>query len=164
MKPVDREWVASGILRTSAKREVHAGPHQVWDLLADATRWSEWHESLSMFEVTDGSDLGPNATFRSKEWVFRNEGTITEWEPGQAIGFTLTASTFSPVFAKYGERVEITPGSSDNHCTIVHSGRISPAPFGWLFAGYVLGQALGAMYFDYHGSVRNLARLAEADH
>ena len=162
MKPVEPDWVESGWLRNSATYEINAAPDRVWALLADATRWSDWHESLSMFETVDGGDLGLDVRFRSKEWVFNNEGIMHEWDPGRTVGFTLTAGTFSSVFSRYSERIEITPGDSPTTCSVDHSGRIAPTGFGWLLAGYVLGQALGAMYFDYRASVRNLAALAEA--
>lgn len=159
MKPVGHEWVLSGLLRTAAEVQVKAPPERVWEILADAGQWSEWHESLSMFETVDGAPLGPNAAFRSKEWIFNNEGVITEWEPNRSVGFALTAGSVSSVYARYAERIELKPAASTDGCTIVHAGRIGLSPVGWLMAGYVLGQALGAMYFDYRTSVRNLARM-----
>lgn len=162
MRPTDPAWVTAGLLRASRKREVAASPEQVWSVISDPATWSTWYEGLDTFEP-EGDEWGTGARFAMKEWLFRYQGSIVEFEPGRAIGYTFHESSWSWLLSRLAERVEIIPSADPQRCTVVHSGRFSPSLLGWLLASYTLGQTMTFMYFDYSASTKGIATLAEAD-
>ena len=67
---------------TSGSRET------VWAFLEDASRWAEWG-SWSSVEVEGGGKQQPGAFRVLVNRPFRVRERITEWEPGERIGYEL---------------------------------------------------------------------------
>jgi hypothetical protein len=67
---------------TSGSRET------VWALLEDAPRWAEWG-SWSSVEVEGGGEQRPGAFRILVNRPFRVRERITEWEPGERVGYEL---------------------------------------------------------------------------
>lgn len=160
MTPASREWVQSGFLRVSAKTEVSVAPERIWEILSDPETWETWYGGLDTFERLS-NEFGLGSRVRIKEWLFRSQAEIVEWEPGRAIGWTYVSSSFSFMLSKDAERIEIRQGDEPGRYIIEHSGRFSLNWLGWLLAPYALGNIFGFMYFDFRTAVRRLAQLAE---
>lgn len=60
----------------------------VWALLEDASRWAEWG-SWSNVEVEGGGEQRAGAVRVLVNRPFRVRERITEWEPGERIGYEL---------------------------------------------------------------------------
>ena len=68
--------------RTSASRET------VWALLEDASTWAQWG-AWSSVEVEGGGEQRAGALRVLVNRPFRIRERITEWEPGERIGYEL---------------------------------------------------------------------------
>jgi uncharacterized protein YndB with AHSA1/START domain len=65
-----------------------APPAAVWALLADASTWPRWG-SWSKVEVEGGGEQGPGAVRRLERAPYRLRERITEWVPGERMGYEL---------------------------------------------------------------------------
>jgi hypothetical protein len=65
-----------------------ASPAAVWALLADAPTWGQWG-SWSKVEVEGGGPQGPGAMRRLVRAPYRLRERITEWVPGERLGYEL---------------------------------------------------------------------------
>jgi hypothetical protein len=60
----------------------------VWALLADAPTWAQWG-SWSKVEVEGGAPQGPGAVRLLVRAPYRLRERITEWVPGERLGYEL---------------------------------------------------------------------------
>ncbi len=65
-----------------------ATPAVTWALLADAAAWARWG-SWTVSEVEGGGALGPGAVRRLVRRPYDLRERITEWEPGERLGYEL---------------------------------------------------------------------------
>jgi hypothetical protein len=63
-------------------------PAAVWALLEDAGAWSRWG-SWSKVEVEGGGEQVPGAVRVLVKWPYRLRERITEWVPGERMGYEL---------------------------------------------------------------------------
>lgn len=63
-------------------------PEAVWALLADVSTWARWG-SWSQVEVEGGGEQGPGAIRVLVRKPYRVRERITEWVPGQQMGYEL---------------------------------------------------------------------------
>lgn len=63
-------------------------PSDIWALLADASKWSQWG-SWSHSEVEGGGEHGPGAVRILVQKPFRVRERVTEWVPGERMGYEL---------------------------------------------------------------------------
>ena len=76
--------------------EIRAPVEQVWSMVSDLSRMSEWSPENERVEWRKGATTAvPGATFAgtnrngSKSW--RTRGTVVEVDPGRALSFRITA-------------------------------------------------------------------------
>jgi uncharacterized membrane protein len=65
-----------------------ASPAAVWALLADASTWARWG-SWSKVEVEGGGPQAPGAVRLLVRTPYRLRERITEWVPGERLGYEL---------------------------------------------------------------------------
>jgi hypothetical protein len=76
-------------MRTIEAVATTSGPRAVvWELLADASTWTRWG-SWSKVEVEGGGPQGPGAARILVKTPFRLRERITEWVPGERMGYEL---------------------------------------------------------------------------
>ena len=76
-------------MRTIEAVATTSGSHEkVWALLEDASKWAEWG-AWSSVEVEGGGNQGPGALRVLVNRPFRVRERITEWEPGERLGYEL---------------------------------------------------------------------------
>lgn len=63
-------------------------PAELWALLADASKWSQWG-TWSHSEVEGGGEHGPGAVRILVQKPFRVRELVTEWVPGERMGYEL---------------------------------------------------------------------------
>ena len=160
LTPTEPGWAARGLFRSSASRTIAASPTEVWQLVSDATQWTDWFATYDAFETVDGAPFGLDARFRIREWRLRYEGHVNEWIPERRIAMTHTESSFSWMLSRYADQLEIEP--TDEGCRVTFSGRFSLNLVGWLVAPYSLGQALGLMWSEFHSALKGLDRILAA--
>ena len=71
-----------------ATRTTTGSPEQVWALLADASRWTEWG-SWSKVEIEGGGPQGPGSIRVLHKARFHVRERVTDWEPGVRTGYEL---------------------------------------------------------------------------
>jgi carbon monoxide dehydrogenase subunit G len=137
---------------------IKAAPEQVWDVITDLERQSEWMVDVRSLEVTSAQKQGAGAVMRVRSELFglpivRDVMEVTAWEPPVRM-----AVAHRGQFAGTGEfRLEAAEGGTRFSWTEV----VRP-PMG------VLGEALFALLVRPHlsrvfrRSLANVRRLAEA--
>lgn len=89
-RPID--WIDSAPVRIEATATSAAAPEQVFAVLADHERWTEWFPQVRKVEVT-GPATGVGARRRVTIPGAKIDEEFIVWEPGQRWSFTGTAAT-----------------------------------------------------------------------
>ena len=140
-------------------------PSELWDLVADATRYGQWFDSCEQSQLVSGSGLGRRQRMQGR-WGGKTslvEQTVTRWRPPYELAWRhdqeLLDGRPAPAFARELEMIlAIVPEGQASRVTLQVT--LLPASFlkGLLLrlmARVRLGRSLGA-------SLTALAELAEA--
>ena len=92
---------------TSASRE------EVWALLADASKWSQWG-SWKTVEVEGGGEHGPGAVRVLHKAPYRLRELVTDWVPTERTGYELLDG-----MAVQGYRATVTLEDADGGGTLI---------------------------------------------
>ena len=87
-KPEEAPWFLHNRI------DIDAPPEVVWDILVDATAWSDWYEGASNVELPDGATRlaeGMQFTWRTMGQNFTT--TVREFEPPYRMGWESRKST-----------------------------------------------------------------------
>lgn len=90
-------------VRAASTVTVAASPDAVWSMLVDIGSWSSWYPDLRKVECA--GPPGPGSRFSFKSGPVSIDGTVDQWEPGLAFGFTGTSKGADAVY-----RFSFAPG------------------------------------------------------
>jgi uncharacterized membrane protein len=66
--------------------DVHASPHQVWDVLVDVERWPEWTDSVSSVRLLDPGRLAVGSRVEiSQPRIPTGTYTVTQLQPSSVF-------------------------------------------------------------------------------
>lgn len=109
------EWIDTAPLVVHEHIEIRATPNEVWQVIADHERWTEWFTELDGVEVLDGRErVGGHRQVRAGGVVFTEE--FTAWDPGRRFAFAVVRVPLLPLLAGMAERVDLT--ESDVGCRV----------------------------------------------
>ncbi len=136
--------------------DVHAPPEVVWDLLTNATRWSEWFPPEDQVTIAEGGPRLALGTRYSRVTIGQlMHLTVTEYEPGRRLSWATTVDgdeTGSTAF--HGWVITPTPDG----CHVV-TEETQQGPWFLQKLGH---EHPGGLYRYHQDWVEALARAAEA--
>ncbi|MEO0492754.1 MAG: SRPBCC family protein [Actinomycetota bacterium] len=121
------DWTDRAPVKVRAAREIHASPHEVWDVLVDHDRWPEWFEAIDDAKATGGTGLGSTRTV----WVAKKpiDEEFIVWDEPHSWGFSVTRAEglLGRVLETLNERVDIQV-LSDDRVRVTYLMAMQPKP------------------------------------
>jgi uncharacterized protein YndB with AHSA1/START domain len=132
-------------MEQSTTVDIAAPPEQVWAVLADVERWSEWSETVTWVRRLDDGPLrsGSRAKINQPK-IPETEYVVTELEPGQSFTWVATGPG---VTTTARHTVEALPGGGSRVRLAVEQGGLVGAVMGRFYRGltgrYLANEAAG---------------------
>ena len=150
---LDGRWT-----RHPVSRRVDADVATVWAVFENPD-WLRWYKPLSDFAVVGGGDVVAGSVLREREWLWKAESVVSEWEEQRVLGLAMRAFNVPGLLSVYHRRFELTPAG--DHTDVTMTGAFSFGPLGWAFLPYTYPQMMVAMYAEYRSALAGLAELVE---
>jgi len=128
-EPVGLDFIERAAVVAVVDVHVDASPAQVWRVLNETERWTEWFEGMKECRVTSASWDGVGSTRYVKVGPLGVDERIVVWEPDTKWGFTVEKLSVTGWIAKRMlEVVDIEPDGTGSKLT--YTGALDPVP--WL--------------------------------
>lgn len=156
---VELDFVDRASIVSTAEVTVAATPSQVWGVLTDTPRWTEWFKDMKACERTSVLSEGVGYQRHVRIGLFTAQETVIVWEPEKHWGFSLHEIGWQSWIAKRMlETVQIEPHGTGSRLT--YTGAVDPTWWMKPFKGMLSKQLASAWggslaNIDNHLSIRN---------
>lgn len=143
-EPVGIDFIDRARVVARAEVTVGASPSQVWQVLNETERWSEWFDGMKIARVTSAEWNGVGSTRFVKIGPLGVDEKMIVWEPDTKWGFCATQLSLTGWIAKrLLEVVDIEPDGTGSKLT--YTVAFDPVP--WLIPlGGVLRKRLASTW------------------